>query len=150
MAGYGVSFTRPWWGHGSPHRMIPALAAVGPLDPCGWNTRPGTHRPNTDAKPHVILTPASSCQVRLRVGKLSLLQGRSTLLGDTGILPCPLSLHGRASIWITMRRTGALALLGVLTHNTLVVAESLPRGVGPECKSLSCFPDSQLQLTLQV
>ncbi|KAK4145671.1 glucosidase II beta subunit-like protein-domain-containing protein [Dichotomopilus funicola] len=43
-----------------------------------------------------------------------------------------------------MRRTGALALLGVLTCNTLAVAESLPRGVGPEFakfySSKSVFP----------
>ncbi|KAK4234990.1 glucosidase II beta subunit-like protein-domain-containing protein [Achaetomium macrosporum] len=31
-----------------------------------------------------------------------------------------------------MRRTGALALLGAFVHGTLAVAESLPRGVGPE------------------
>jgi hypothetical protein len=36
-----------------------------------------------------------------------------------------------------MRRTGALALLSALAHGTLAAADSLPRGVGPECKSSS-------------
>lgn len=44
--------------------------------------------------------------------------------------------------WIIMRRTGALALLSALAHGTLAAADSSPRGVGPECKSLSSVADS--------
>ncbi len=53
----------------------------------------------------------------------------------------PFSEKREGANWIIMRRTGALALLSALAHGTLAAANSLPRGVGPECKSLSSIAD---------
>ncbi len=45
-----------------------------------------------------------------------------------------------------MRRTGALALLSALAQGSLAAAaDSLPRGVGPECKSLVLLPPKPLR-----
>ncbi len=60
----------------------------------------------------------------------------------------PFSAKREGANWIIMRRTGALALLSALAHGTLAAADSLPRGVGPECKSLSSIADLAQSLLL--
>jgi len=55
---------------------------------------------------------------------------------DRHISHAPFSNHPEGANRIIMRRTGALALLSALAQGARTAADSLPRGVGPECKSL--------------